>query len=123
MHEGSGRGESGKVGGVHEGRWGVRVGSCAHGLELMTLQTEAMVLKQSVVFSSVREGFCSGDGGGGGGGGGVEGGRKGGERKGEGGWEGRKREGGKWRHVRASTCTSILVTCPDLGAAQHYSES
>jgi len=30
---------------------------CAHGLELMTLQTEAMVLKQSVVFSNVRERF------------------------------------------------------------------
>ena len=42
------------------GRWkveGKRV-VCAHGLELMTLQTEAMVLKQSVVFSNVRERFC-----------------------------------------------------------------
>ena len=28
-----------------------------HGLELMTLQTEAMVLKQSVVFSNIRERF------------------------------------------------------------------
>ena len=41
------------------GRWkvgGKRV-VCAHGLELTTLQTEAMVLKQSVVFSNVRERF------------------------------------------------------------------
>ena len=41
------------------GRWkveGKRV-VCAHGLELMTLQTEAMVLKQSVVFSNIRERF------------------------------------------------------------------
>ena len=41
------------------GRWkvgGKRV-VCAHGLELMTLQTEAVVLKQSVVFSNVRERF------------------------------------------------------------------
>ena len=42
------------------GRWKVGGGRvvCAHGLELMTLQTEAMALKQSAVFSNIREGFC-----------------------------------------------------------------